>query len=224
MSRLDPAADRPLITSDLLKARLAQRPQRQMIIEQAAQQLPPANIKMLLELRMRQAGSVRPIQEADQRRKPLPAGGKRSTASRPAGRAAVAAPAPGCIFAISLPGGRSSPPRGVKFATTGVEIGGHAGHLRGRRSTEQRRLRHPTYESSLAPPAAKPAANRPKPPARARANGATSANRSPCGPRDRHPGATCSPKTPYLQAVRCHSARAESPSRRAAPSTRPGAS
>jgi hypothetical protein len=75
-----PACAPFLIASDLLQALLAQGPQ--MIIKQAAQQLPPVNIKMLLKLGTREPGGVRPIKEADQRLKPLPAGGKGSTASR----------------------------------------------------------------------------------------------------------------------------------------------
>jgi len=128
---LDPRARRSLIADDLLKALLAQRPQRQMIIKQAAQQLPPLNIKTLLKLRVREPGSVRPIKEADQRLKQLPAGGKPGTASR----AARAATTTTCILAVSLPGRQDFIARGVKFAATGVEIGGHAGHLRGRRWT-----------------------------------------------------------------------------------------
>jgi hypothetical protein len=79
---LDPGAYPSLIAGDLLEARLAHGPQRQMIIKQAAQQLPPVNIEVLLKLGMRQAGSVRPIKKADQRLELLPAGGKGSPASR----------------------------------------------------------------------------------------------------------------------------------------------
>ena len=132
---LHPAADHPLIPGDLLKARLSHRPQRQMITEQAAQQLPPVNIKMLLKLGMREPGGVGPIKETDQRPKPLPASGKGISANRLARRPAAAAPADGCITAVTLPGRQDFTARGVKFATTGVEIGGHAGHLRGRRWT-----------------------------------------------------------------------------------------
>ena len=41
MTALHPAADHPLIPGDVLKALLAHRPQRQMIIKQTAQQLAP---------------------------------------------------------------------------------------------------------------------------------------------------------------------------------------
>ena len=132
---LDPAAEHPLIASDLLKARLAHGPQRQMIIKQAAQQLPPVNIEMLLKLGVREPASVHPIKKADQRLKLPPACGKRILASRLARQATAGAPTGGCIFAVSLPARQDFIARGVKFATTGVEIGGHAGHLRGRRCT-----------------------------------------------------------------------------------------
>jgi hypothetical protein len=120
---LDPAAHLSFIAGDLLKARLPHRAQREMIIKQAAQQLPPANIKMLLKLGMREAGSVRSVKKADQRLEPLAAGGKGSAAVRIARRAAVAASRCGCIFAVSPCGRQDLIARGVKFATTGVEIG-----------------------------------------------------------------------------------------------------
>jgi hypothetical protein len=73
---LEAAAHLSLIADDLLKVLLAQGPQRQMIVKQAAQQLTPVNIKMLLKLRVREPGGVRPIKGADQRLELLPAGGK----------------------------------------------------------------------------------------------------------------------------------------------------
>ena len=106
-----------------------------MIIEQAAQQLPPVSVKMLFKLGVREPGRVRPIKEADQRLELLPARGKRRATSRIAGQAAGAVPGSGCSFAVGPPGRQDFSARGVKFATTGVEIGGHAGHLRGRRWT-----------------------------------------------------------------------------------------
>ena len=127
---LHAAADDPLIAGDLPTARLAQGAQRQMIIKQAAQQFPPVNIQMLLKLGVRQAGGVRPIQETDQRLKLPPAGGKRIPAGQLA-RQVVAASRCGCTFAVSLPAWQDFIARAVKFATTGVEIGGHVGHLRG---------------------------------------------------------------------------------------------
>ena len=52
MPCLDPRAPDALIADDLLKAPLAQRPQRQMIVQQAAQQLTTVTIKTLLQLRV----------------------------------------------------------------------------------------------------------------------------------------------------------------------------
>jgi hypothetical protein len=195
---LHAAADHSLIASDLLKPRLAQGAQRQMIIEQAAQQLPPVNIKMLLKLGMRQAGGVGPIKEADQRLELLPAGDK-GTAGRLARRAAAAAPARGfgCSLAVSLPGGQDFTARGVKFATTGVEIGDHAGHLRGRRgiratptSTPDLRVLAPAHQPRNPPQTAQNV----KTPASASANGSTPGNRPPDSPKTvtPRPGATAS--------------------------------
>ena len=129
---LDPTARHALIADDLLKALLAHRPQRQMIIQQPPEKLPTLTVKLLLKLRVRQTGSVRSIQKAHERLELVPATSKRSGPSRIA-QAAAAAPFPCRIFAASLPGRQDFTARGVKFATTGVEIGGHAGHLRGRR-------------------------------------------------------------------------------------------
>jgi hypothetical protein len=81
-----------------------------MIIKQAAQQLPPVNIKMLLKLGVREPGSVRPIKEADQRLKLPPACGNASSpADSPAGRRQ--APGPAAASSLSAcPQGRTSSP------------------------------------------------------------------------------------------------------------------
>jgi len=52
VSGLHPAAQDALITGHLLQARLAHGPQREMIIKQPPQQLPPVAVKMILELPM----------------------------------------------------------------------------------------------------------------------------------------------------------------------------
>jgi hypothetical protein len=88
------------------------------MIQQPPQQLPPVAVKPLLKFSVREPGRVRPVQEADQRFEPLPAAGKGS-----------------CTITANPPGGQEFIHRGVKFATTGVEIGAHVGHLRGRRWT-----------------------------------------------------------------------------------------
>src|SRR6516165_1237118 len=106
-----------------------------MVIKQAAQQLPSLAVKTVLKLGMREPGGVCPVKEADQQLELLPAGGKGSAAGRIARRAAAAALDWDRIFAVSLPSRQDFIARGVKFATTGVEIGGHVGHLRGRRWT-----------------------------------------------------------------------------------------
>jgi hypothetical protein len=118
VTRLDPTAGNTLVARHVPEPLLARRSQRQMIIKQPPQQLAAVAIETLLKLPMRQASGVRPIQKADRRLELLPAGSK-----------------PSCNIAISLPDGQDFSAERVKFATTGVEIGGHVGHLRGRRWT-----------------------------------------------------------------------------------------
>jgi hypothetical protein len=132
---LDPAARHPLITDDLIQALLADRPQREMVIQQPAQQLPPVAREMLLKLGVRAPGGVRPVQEAQQQPELLTARRKPSRRGRIAARAAAPKLTSGCTIATRLRGRQEFTARGVRFATTGVEIGGHVGHLRGRRWT-----------------------------------------------------------------------------------------
>ena len=54
MTCLDPTADHPLFASDILTAVLADRPQRQMVIQQPAQQIAAIAIKVLLKLGVRE--------------------------------------------------------------------------------------------------------------------------------------------------------------------------
>jgi hypothetical protein len=135
MTGLDPAARHPLITDDLIQALFADRAQREMVIKQPAQQLPPVAVKMLLKLGVREPRGVRPVQEAQQRLELLTARHKPGRHGRIAVRAAAPKLTSGCTIATSLRGRQEFIARGVKFATTGVEIGGHVGHLRGRRLT-----------------------------------------------------------------------------------------
>ena len=67
MTGLDPPAPGPLIAEDTPEALLAEGPQRQMIIQQPAQQLPPVAVKTLLQLGMRQPRGIGSIQKAQQR-------------------------------------------------------------------------------------------------------------------------------------------------------------
>ena len=132
---LDAAARHALIADDILNACLANPAQRQMVIQQPPQQLTPVTVKALLELRMREVGGVAPVQEAHQRLELLPTPTKPSPYRPIARRTGAAAPTSHCIIATNLPARQDFGARGVKFATTGVEIGGHVGHLRGRRWT-----------------------------------------------------------------------------------------
>ena len=81
-----------------------------MIIKQAAQQLPPVNMKLLLKLGMRQASRVRPIKEADQRLKLPAADGEWIPARRLARQAPLPATAAASLSACAE--GRTSPPEG----------------------------------------------------------------------------------------------------------------
>jgi hypothetical protein len=132
---LDPSARHPLVADHLRQAPLADLTQRQMIIEQPPQQLPPVPVKTILELGVREPRGVGPVQKAQQRLELLTARTEPSRHSPTAQRAAAAATPSRCTIATKLHGRQDFIPRGVKFATTGVEIGGHVGHLRGRRWT-----------------------------------------------------------------------------------------
>jgi hypothetical protein len=132
---LDPATRHPLIADHPLEALLADRPQRQMVIQQPPQQLPSVAVKTVLELGVREPRGVRPIQETQQRLELLTARTKASRYGRIARRVAAAATTSRCTIATRPPGRQDFTARGVKLATTGVEIGGHVGHLRGRRWT-----------------------------------------------------------------------------------------
>ena len=132
---LNPPAPGPLIADHLINALLAEGPQRQMVSQQPAQQLPPVPVKTLLQLGMREPGGVGSVQKAHQRRELLTAGREPGRVHRIAARADTSVLTPGCSIAARLPAGQDFAARGVKFATTGVEIGGHVGHLRGRRWT-----------------------------------------------------------------------------------------
>ena len=65
MTGLDPSADHALLADHLLQAPLSRCAQRQVIIQQPAQQLPPVYFKPLLELRVRERSGICPVQETD---------------------------------------------------------------------------------------------------------------------------------------------------------------
>ena len=189
-----------------------------MIIEQAAQQLPPMNIKMLLKLGMREPGGVRPIKEADQRLKPLPARGKRRTASRPSGE-------------------RRSPPRPRLHLR--CQPARQAGLHRPRRKVRHngcrdRRSRWPPPWSTLDMSNAdfdtrhtspRPAHQPPEPPANGPKHRSERARTAQpraiahlAAPQDRHPsGQVTAPKPRIYREFTVSSARPPGPLRRAAP-------
>src|ERR1039458_5421538 len=117
-----------LVADNQFQGLLTNRAQGEMIIQQAPQQLAPVAVKALLKLAMRQTSSVAPVQETHQRRELL-------TASATPSRRAITRPATAvnltddCTITTSFPGGEDFIARRVTFTSTGVEVGGHAGHL-----------------------------------------------------------------------------------------------
>jgi hypothetical protein len=132
---LDPTARHPLITDDLIKALLTDRPQRQMVIQQPAQQLPPVTADALLQPGVIKTSSVGPVQKTDQRLELLTARSEPIRHSQLAALAAGVAIFSDCTITTMAPERQDFTHRRVKFTSTGVEIGGHVGHLRGRQRT-----------------------------------------------------------------------------------------
>ena len=103
MPGLDPPARHPLSAGDLLTALLADRAQRQMIIEQPAQQFTPVAIQTLLKLGMREPRSIRPVQKTHQGLELLTARSKPNHTRAITTRGTVGAPTHRCIIATNLP-------------------------------------------------------------------------------------------------------------------------
>ena len=134
MIALDPTASHLVITNNRLQALLTDRAEREMVIKQPSQQLPPVTVKTLLQASVIQASSVGPVHETDQRLELLTAGSepiRRPLAALAAGVAVLS----DCTITTTAPERQDFAHRRVKFPRTGVEIGGHVGHLRGRRWT-----------------------------------------------------------------------------------------
>ena len=99
MTRFDPTAGHLIVPDNLLKALLADRAQREMVIKQPAQQLPPVTVKTLLQTSVIQTSRISPVHETDQRLELLTAGSEpsrrsRPLRSRPAARSPATAPSP----------------------------------------------------------------------------------------------------------------------------------
>jgi hypothetical protein len=135
MFSFDPTAGHLVITDNVLKALLTDRAKRQVIIEQPAQQLPPVTVDAVLQSGVIQASSVGPVQETDQRLKPLAAIRKPGHHSQLAQRAGGVVVISDRTITTTAPERQDFTTPRVKFNNTGVEIGGHVGHLRGRRRT-----------------------------------------------------------------------------------------
>ena len=188
-----------------------------MIIQQPAQQLPPVTIKTLLKLRVREPGSVRPVQGSRSATRTAPGSRKRSATSRSPRE-------PRCRSRLRLHH-HYQPAR-------------QAGLHRPRRKVRHngcrdRRSRWPPPWSTLdmsnadfdtrhtsprpGPTAAKAPPNRLKTPARGRPNGSTPGNRHQQTAQTATPPPGRQPKTPYLQAIHRQFSPPEGPFRRAAP-------
>jgi hypothetical protein len=125
MIALDPTASHLVITNNRLQALLTDRAEREMVLKQPSQQLPPVTVKTLLKLGMFQASSVGPIHEADQRLKLLTARRESCHHSRHAALATGVAAHFDCTIITAAPELQDFTDRRVKFTSTGVEIGGH---------------------------------------------------------------------------------------------------
>ena len=124
MIALDPTASHLVITNHLLEALLTDRAEREMVVKQPSQQLPPVTVKTLLKLGMFQASSVGPVHEADQRLELLTTRSE-PIRRRPAGLAAGVAAHFDCTIITTAPELQDFAHRRVNFTSTGVENGGH---------------------------------------------------------------------------------------------------
>ena len=125
MITFDPAAGHLVITDNRVQALLTDRAQREVVIKQPAQQLPPVTVKTLLKLGMFQASGVGPVHEADQRLELLTARREPFHHSRLAALAVGVAAQFDCTIITAAPERQDFAHRRVKFPSTGVEIGGH---------------------------------------------------------------------------------------------------
>ena len=146
-----------LPVSDPVQTLLATGTQIDMILKQAAQQLPPDHLQLRLKLPVLNAGRVVAAQPADDLLKPLTRATKRIHASRTLRRKIVPSSP---TTALGLQDFIS---RRVKFATAGAGVGDHVAHLPGSTLV----LATPTSASpppspaTYSPRATKPAGNQP---------------------------------------------------------------
>jgi hypothetical protein len=167
----NPTAGHLIVTDHRLQTLLTDRAEREMVIKQPAQQLPAVTVKALLQPRVIHASRIGPVHEADQRLELLTASSEPTHHRLAALTAGVAIPSD-CTITTTAPERQDFTHRRVKFNSTGVEIGGHVRPpFVVDQGQEQRRLRHPLYDSSAAsraPTTAPPnPAEHPKPPASA---------------------------------------------------------
>lgn len=124
MISFDPTAGHLIVPDNLRQALLADRAEREVVIKQPAQKLPPVTVKTLLQASVIQASSVGPVHETDQRLELLTA--RSEPIRRPlAALAAGVAVLSDCTITTTAPERQDFAHRRVKFPRTGVEIGGH---------------------------------------------------------------------------------------------------
>jgi len=125
VSGLDPTARHPLITDNRVETLLTDGPQRQMIIQQPAQQLPPVTADALLQPGVIQASRVGPVKEPDQRLELLTTRSKPIRHSQLPTLTAWVTVRSDCTITTTAPERQDFTHRRVNFTSTGVEIGGH---------------------------------------------------------------------------------------------------
>ena len=135
----------------LIQARLADRAQLKLVLNQRSQQLAALALQQILQLCVLKPVGLHALERAHDRIKPLPRAGKGIPAGGLAGRAPLVALKIRCI----IPAGQEIIRRRVTFARTGAKVDGHCGHLSWSTFIAQRR---PSAPSSSTP--ARPARRR----------------------------------------------------------------
>jgi hypothetical protein len=125
MTWLDRTALNAVPVSDPFQSLLTTSTQINMILKQAAQQLPPDRLQLCLKLPMLNASRILPVQPADDLLKPLPRATKRILAHATARREIP------CSTLTAVLRLQDFISRRVKFATAGAGVGDHEAHLPG---------------------------------------------------------------------------------------------
>ncbi len=124
MISFDPTTGHLVFTDNLGKALLTDGAQREMVIKQPAQKLPPVTVKTLLKPGVIKTSRVGPVHETDQRLELLTTR-REPVHRRVAALAASVADLSERTTTTTAPERQDFAHRRVKFNSTGVEIGGH---------------------------------------------------------------------------------------------------